>query len=364
MSRIVIDARESGASTGRYIDKLVEYLHKLEPEHEIIVLTIPDRVEYLKSVAPRFRIMKSEFPEFTVSEQLGLRKQIKSLKPDLVHFGMTQQPILYRGKVITTIHDLTTARYENPAKRWIIYKLKQWVYRGVILVVAHKSKLVLVPSKFVKKDLANYTKIKPSKIKVTYEAADKIQGTPVAVPGLNFRDFIMYVGRPLPHKNLRRLMEAFSILRHTRPDLKLVLAGKKDSLYKQHEKWAEKEHIEGLVFTGFVTEPQLRWLYENTAAYVFPSLSEVFGLPPLEAMMHGAPVISSNATCLPEINGEAAIYFKPKSVSDMTNKIALVLDDRAQRQGMVAKGYEQVRKYSWQRMAEQTLEAYNQVLEK
>ncbi len=364
MARIVIDARESGTSTGRYIDKLLEYTHKLEPEHEIIVLTKSARVEYLKSVAPNFKVIESDFKEFTFAEQLGLRRQIKSLKPGLVHFCTTQQPILYRGKTITTIHDLTTARYENPAKNWIVFKLKQWIYRGVILIVARKSKLILVPSKFVKKDLTSYAKIRPSKIKVTYEAADRIQGTAAAVQGLNSGNFIMYVGRPLPHKNLRRLMEAFSILRQSRPELKLALAGKKDALYDQHEEWAKKEHIGGLVFTGFIAEAQLRWLYENTAAYIFPSLSEGFGLPPLEAMIHGAPVVSSNATCLPEINGDAAVYFNPKRVTDIAAKIALVIDTQGPRRAMIAKGYEQARKYSWQQTAKKTLEAYEEILTK
>jgi glycosyltransferase involved in cell wall biosynthesis len=362
MARIVIDARESGTSTGRYIDKLVEYLHKLEPEHEIIVLTKSHRVQHLSSIAPRFRILRCDIKEFSFDEQLGLRRQIKSLEPDLVHFGKTEQPIFYRGKVITTVHDLTTARYENPAKVWIVYKVKQWIYRGVIWIVAHKSKRILVPSKFVKKDLARYTKIRLSKIIVTYEAADKIQGTTAAVPGLSFHNFIMYVGRPQPHKNLKRLMEAFSILRQSRPELKLALAGKKDTLYNDLEKWAKKEHIEGLVFTDFVTDPQLRWLYENTAAYIFPSLSEGFGLPALEAMMHGAPVVSSNATCLPEIYGDAAAYFDPKRVADIAGKIGLVIDNPARSRTLISRGYQQARAYSWKRMAEQTLEAYNRAL--
>jgi glycosyltransferase involved in cell wall biosynthesis len=362
MARIVIDARESGTSTGRYIDKLIEYLHKLEPEHEIVVLTKSHRVPYLSSVAPRFRILRSDFKEFTFDEQFGLRRQIKNLEPDLVHFGKTEQPLLYRRKVITTVHDLTTARYENPTKVWVIYKLKQWIYRGVIWIVAHKSKQILVPSKFVKKDLASYTKIRSSKITVTYEAADKIQGTSKGVPGLSYRNFIMYVGRSQPHKNLKRLMEAFSILRQSRPELKLALVGKKDEPYNQLEKWAKKEHIEGLVFTDFVTDAQLRWLYENTSAYVFPSLSEGFGLPPLEAMAHGAPVVSSNATCLPEINGDAAVYFDPRRVADIAGKIGLVIDGPVRSRAMISRGYIQVRKYSWKRMAEQTLEAYNSVL--
>jgi glycosyltransferase involved in cell wall biosynthesis len=159
--KIAIDARESGTSTGRYIDKLVEYLHKLQPKHQIVVLTKKHRVDYLRSIAPNFEVVRSDFKEFTFSEQFGFWKQLKKLSPDLVHFGQTQQPILYRGKVVTTVHDLTTARFRNPAKNLLIFKFKQWVYRGVIWLVAHKSARIITASRYVKKDIAQFAHIKP-----------------------------------------------------------------------------------------------------------------------------------------------------------------------------------------------------------
>src|SRR4051812_9601435 len=132
MARIVIDARESGTSTGRYVDKLIEHLHKLRPKHEVIVLTKTSRLKILRELAPDFKIIKSDYREFTFAEQLGLLRQIRSLKPDLVHFTMTQQPIRYKGRVVTTIHDLTTARFDNPSKNIAIYRFKQKVYERVI----------------------------------------------------------------------------------------------------------------------------------------------------------------------------------------------------------------------------------------
>jgi glycosyltransferase involved in cell wall biosynthesis len=111
-----------------------------------------------------------------------------------------------------------------------------------------------------------------------------------------------------------------------------------------------------------VSEGQLRWLYENCAAYVFPSLSEGFGLPGLEAMVHGAPVVSSNATCLPEVYGEAAHYFDPLDVDDIASKIGETLDNEALRSNLIKKGKEQAAKYSWRRTAEQTLEVYEKAL--
>lgn len=363
MSKIVIEARESGTSTGRHIDKLIENLHKLNPDLEILILTKAHRVDFFKQIAPNFEVRESNYKEFSFGEQLGLARQLYSLKPDLVHFTMPHQPVLYFGKSITTIHDLTTARFRNPAKNFFVFKFKQWVYRGVLLWVARKSKAILTISQFVKQDIANYCHINPKKITVTYLAADKITESPLPIYQLQSTDYLLYVGRPLPHKNLRRLIDAHKILIQTHPQLILVVAGKKDVLYERLELYAKKQGLEKSIdFTGFISEGQLRWLYENTAAYVFPSLSEGFGLPGLEAMVHGAPVVSSNATCLPEIYGDAALYFNPEDVADMASKISQLLDDKQLRSELVAKGKAQAAKYSWAKMAAQTLEVYKQTL--
>lgn len=362
MNKLIIDARESGTSTGRYVDKLVEYLEKLEPNLEVTVLAKNHRVDYLKSVAPLFKVVESNFKEFTLAEQIGFWRQIKSLNADLVHFPMIQQPILYKGKVVSGIADLTTTRYKNPAKNWLVFSLKQQVYKWLIKRVARKSKKIITISEFVKHDVAQYTGITKSKIVVAYPAADKIVESAEPIKDLADKQFIMYVGRPFPHKNLDRLVETFKLIQKKYPQLKLVLAGKKDVLYERMEEKIQKEKIENVFFSGFVSDGQLRWLYENTAAYVFPSLSEGFGLPGLEAMVQGAPVVSSNATCLPEIYGKAAHYFNPTDTADMAAKISEVLDDKSLRKELITEGREQVAKYSWQKMAEQSLEVYKEAL--
>ncbi len=113
-----------------------------------------------------------------------------------------------------------------------------------------------------------------------------------------------------------------------------------------------------IIFTGFVNDEELQALYQNASLYVFPSLCEGFGLPPLEAMAQGVPVVSSGATCLPEILGDAAIYFDAKNPQDMAGKIDKVIVDKGLRQNLISRGYEQIKKYSWQKMAEQTLQIY------
>lgn len=362
MSKIVIDARESGTSTGRYIDNLITQLHALKPTFEITILAKPGHAAYFKKETPDFPVIAATYKEFTLGEQLGFRRQLESLKPDLVHFGKDHQPILYKGKVVTTMHDLTTARFTNPAKFWPVFKCKQFVYKWVVKRVAHKSAAILTGSQFVKDDLVNFTGVSPDKITVTYEAAEPIKETAEPVAGLADKQFLMYVGRPTPHKNLERLIAAFAQLQAQHPDLLLVLAGKKDANYKRIEKTVQNQNIRGVVFAGFVSEGQLRWLYEHCAVYVFPSLSEGFGLPGLEAMAHGAPVASSNATCLPEIYGEAAHYFDPLNVQNMADTIAEILTNQALRAALIQNGKTQVKKYSWRRMAEQTLAVYNQLL--
>lgn len=362
MATIIIDARESGTSTGRYIDKLVEYLHKLDPPHTITVLTKPHRLEYIRQVAPTFTVVRSPYKEFTFSEQFGFLRQLNSLKADVVHFNAPQQPVFYRGKTVTTIHDLTTTRFHNPDKNRTLFWLKQQVYKWVVKRVAKKSKAIITPSQFVKDDLIQFSHTSPDKITVTYEAADLIADPPAPLPDLQNKQFIMYLGRPTPHKNLERLIEAFSLLQVQHPALHLVLAGKIDNNYRRIEAGVLQKGIKNVVFTDFISDASLRWLYAHCQAYLFPSLSEGFGLPGLEAMVHGAPVVSSNATCLPEIYGDAAHYFDPTDVDAIAKATSEVLTDKKLRDKLIAAGRQRAAGFSWQRMAEQTLSVYEQAL--
>lgn len=362
MSRIVIDARESGTTTGRYIDKLVENLYMLKSLHEIVIVTKTRRLDFFRELAPDFQVVESPYQEFTFGEQLGFKKQLDHLKADLVHFGMTQQPVMYKKRTVTTIHDLTTLRFRNPAKNPLVFDFKQQIYKYVVKKVAHKSAALLTGSQFVKADVVKFTGVDPAKITVTYEAADQITLPPRSTTALLKNQYIMYVGRPTPHKNLERLVQAFQLLQKQQSELKLALVGHQDANYRRLENFANKRCVNNIVFIGFADDAQLRWLYENCEAYIFPSLSEGFGLPGLEAMAHGAPVVSSNATCLPEIYGEAAEYFDPLDVQNMAEAIQKILTDVNLRTKLIKKGAAMVKLYSWKTMAQQTLDVYNHVL--
>ncbi len=363
MPKVLIDARESGSTTGRYIDKLIENLMRVNiSEYRFNLLTKPGRSGFLKDKIPNSFIVLSDVKEFSIDEQTKLNKQIIKTGADLVHFGMAQQPIRYKGDAITTIHDLTTLRFNNPDKNYLVFKFKQYVYGKVIKIAVNKSKYVITPSEYVKKDLINYTGVSGNKIKVTHEAADFIESDAKQFSKLVNKDFIMYIGRPTPHKNLKRLIEAHQLLLKDNPELYLSLSGKIDNNYLRIKKWVNKKKFNKIIFTDFLEDSELKWMYQNTRAYVFPSLSEGFGLPGLEAMVHGAPVVSSDATCLPEIYGDAASYFNPLDISDMYEKINKVINDQEFRERLIKKGYIQSKKYSWEKMARETLDIYKMAL--
>ncbi len=363
MKRIVIDARELRTSTGRYVERLIHYLQKVDTSHEYVILLTLKDFDGWTPQNPNFTKVATPYKEFTFGEQLGLMNQLKGLQADLVHFPMVQQPILYRGKVVTTMQDLTTIRFRNPTKQWLVFTIKQQIYKFVNWYVAHKSDQIITPTKFVQDDVMQFAHIAREKITVTLESADELPQNSAPLSYLTNKEFIMYVGRPLPHKNLWRLIEAFAELRKKHPSLMLALAGKKDAAYQMIEDRAQKEGLsEGVVFTGFVSDAELRWMYENCRAYIFASLSEGFGLPGLEAMKHGAPVVSSNATCLPEVEGDAAYYFNPLDAHDMASKIDEVITNENLRAELIKKGSVQAAKYSWKRMAEQTVTVYKKAL--
>ena len=296
----------------------------------------------------------------------------KERKPDLVHFTNFNFPVAYGGKFVITIHDLTLLHFRNlrnSIARKAYYMLKEQVMRNVVLKQGmKKADVVIVPSEYVKEDVANTFKVRRNKIAVTYEAADtefsrgRIN---LEKKGIN-KPYILYVGNAYPHKNLERMIIAFGkLITEYLLDYQLVIAGKKDSFHKNLEEAVTEAGLQDrVIFTGFVTDQELAGLYKSAKLYVFPSLSEGFGLPPLEAMAHDLPVASSNATCMPEILGDAAVYFDPKRVDDMAKAMLMILTDQKLSEALIKKGRAQVKKYSWKKTALATLDIYNNVLNK
>jgi glycosyltransferase involved in cell wall biosynthesis len=358
---IVIDARIRRASTGRPVDRLLDYLPQLDSDYRYTILLQPD--DPWKAPGKDFMIRYISYPQYSANplQQLAYSWRLYRLKPDLVHFTQTgQQPLFYLGRQITMTHDLTMYEYVRPGRRTLWWhKIRMAGYRLLMWAAHRKAKHIIVPTEYVKEGLSAFHPFTKNKITVTLESTEpplNVAASPLK--GVT-KPFIFHVGSPFPHKNIERLIEAFEILAEKYPDLQLVLPGKKEHYFEQLQKQVDASPVAGRILVpGFVTDAELKWLYQNAEAYALPSLSEGFGLPGLEAMAHGCALVSSDATCLPEVYGDAAHYFDPKNVADMAAKIGEVLDSKSLRASLIQKGNEQVKKYSWRRMAEQTLAVY------
>lgn len=358
---IVIDARIISSTSGRYVERLVTYLQEVDTGNRYTVLVQPKDEDYWKPVSPNFTVMVADFDNYSFAEQLGYKRFLDRLAPDLVHFCMPQQPVLYQGKTVTTFHDMTLLRAYNSDKNWFIFHAKQLVGKWAFRQFARNSSHIIAITKYTKQDLLRFVTVPDEKISVIYEAGETTTGksTPYSLP---FSDYILYVGNQSDYKNIKRLCDAHQKLLQQHPDLGLVLAGKINPAAKKTQDYVNNKGYKNILFTDFVTDEELNWLYDNTQAYIFPSLMEGFGLPGLEAMAHNVPVVSSNATCLPEVYGDAAHYFDPLDVADMAQKIDEVLTSQSLRQKLITNGKKQQKKYSWKQMAEETHDVYMSVL--
>lgn len=358
---IVIDARIINSSTGRYVERLVYNLQKIDKINEYTILVPTKDLNFFKPAVKNFKVVAADFKNYSFAEQTTFKKFLDDLAPDLVHFCMPQQPVLYKGKHVTTVHDLTLLNTYNSDKNWLIFHAKQLVGRYVFKKIGHTSTHIITPTQYVKDDYTTFAGISPEKVTVTYEAADIFIDKLKPYKHL-FKRFILYVGQQSDYKNIKRLGDAHQKLLEKYPDLGLILVGKKTDAHLTNEAYFKKNNYENILFTDFIEDAQRDWLFANCAAYVFPSLMEGFGLPALEAMGYGAPVASSNATCLPEVYGNAAHYFDPKNITDMARAIDDILSNETLRKTLIKAGAQQVKKYSWHKMAAQTQAIYGAAL--
>lgn len=364
MKHIVIDARNRRSSTGRYTDRLIEHLQIIDQVNRYTLLV--EHGDPLQLVNNNFTKLEVRYPQFSFNplHELRFALLLYRLRPALVHFVMTQQPVMYFGKIVTTTHDLTMLKYTRASRfpSWL-HAIGVRLYRAMFRWSHIKSKKIIVPSNYVAADLSQYQPRMARKIVVTHESSEPpMQGKAKRVKGVK-KPFIMHTGSPFPHKNIERLIAAFDQLKEDHPDLQLVLPGRtKDQFKEDLDAWiAAAEHTDSIVTPGFVSDQELKWLYQNAECYVLPSLSEGFGLPGLEAMAHDCPLVSSNATCLPEIYESAAEYFDPRSTEDMADAVARVLRSPKLQKQLVNKGHKQLKKYSWQKMVKETLQIYNSI---
>ncbi len=364
--RIIIDGRMwSWTGIGRITRNLIAELEQLDQTNHYTVLLQPADWDKWQPRNANFRKEKSDTHPYGLSNQFSFAFQLYQLRPDLVHFPHFTVPLIYRGPYVVTLNDLTLVNFKNLRGRGLkrlVYELKYWAMRLVLRQAILRAARVITISQFVRAELLkNYSRLKPDRITVIYPAADPINATPEPLDRLKLTGpFIFFVGNSYPHKNLERLITAFDTVGVSFPSLNLVLAGHEDYFYAQLRAKALK--VQNIIMPGRVSDGELISLYKGAQAFVFPSLSEGFGLPALEAMTYGTPVIAADSSCLPEICAQAAVYFNPLDPRDIAAKITATLKDEKTLAALRAAGPQRAQEFSWKTMAEQTLELYKRAM--
>lgn len=362
MAHIAIDARIINSSTGTYVERLLQYLQQIDASNTYTVFIPTKDLTFWVPTNKNFTVVAADFKNYSFSEQAGFNRLIKSLNPDLVHFCMPQQPVLYSGKSVTTVHDLTLLKTYNSDKNWLVFHVKQFIGKFVFKRIAQTNQHIITPSQYTKDDYISFSGIDASRVTVTHESADVSSSSAQQPYSHPFKQYLLYVGQQSDYKNIQRLGDAHQILLKDHPNLGLILVGKKNASALKNERYFSSKGYSNIHFTDFIPDSQRDWLYTHATAYVFPSLMEGFGLPGLEAMGYGTPVVSSNATCLPEIYGDAAHYFDPKNTDDMARAINDVISNKSLQKTLIDRGYKQLKRYSWKTMAHQTLQVYMNAL--
>ena len=363
--KIGIDARFFGPKQkglGRYVQKLIENLEKTDLDNQYFIFLRKDNFLNYNPKNKNFKKVLADYKWYGFKEQILFPFKIRKYKIDLMHFPHFNVPIFYFNPFIITIHDLILKRF--PTRRAstltpFLYWLKSLAYQIVIFSAIKRAKKIIAVSNYTKNDILKYFKIKSDKIKVVYEGAPQRPRLEKITSNSVSKKYLLYVGNAYPHKNLERLILAFNKLIKEKKDLHLILVGETDYFYRKiKDKFLNSKQI---IFTDFVSDKELVALYKNASVYVFPSLYEGFGLPPLEAMSCGAPVVCSQASCLPEILEDSAVYFNPKDINDIVEKIKYVLNNKDIQKKLISKGFQQVKKYKWEKMTQETLKIYKSV---
>ncbi len=374
--KILIDARLYGsenAGLGRYLNNLISELSKIDSGNEYVLLLRKRYFDLLK-LPGNWKKVLADFRHYSFKEQVMLSGLIKKENPDLVHFPHFNVPISYKGKYVVTIHDLLMHTQKGLPATTLpapIYFLKRFGYRLVFDTAVKNSLAVIVPSLAVKNDLIKEYKGVSEKVYVTYEGVDeKILNTDTIKID---SPYFVYVGNAYPHKNLKRLIQAITLLNvnhdvHTGRDEKIILAiaSARNVFTSRLEKMADELKAKDFVrFLGPVPDEQLGSLYKNSLGFVFPSLSEGFGLPGLEAMNAGTLVLASEIGVFKEIYGEHAIYFNPLDFSSIEKSMKNVIEmEDSKRKNLIAEGQKFAKRYSWAKMAKETLKIYEGTFKK
>ncbi len=373
--RIGIDARLFGtaqaAGIGTYTEELIGNLIKIDPEEDYTAFVTPETAAVFPFYSPNLTKVAVPYRHYTYGEQLFYPRVLGRANLDLIHYTNFNSPAWFRRvKSVVTIHDLTLWFYPGRKNKSPFVK---WIYRYVISRSCRNASRIIAVSEGTKQDIVKYLGVDPERIDVIYEGvAPRIhyQADPARIEMIKSKynitaPFFLYVGQWRAHKNLVRLIRAFAILRRRyNLDHQLVIVGQRDPLSPEIPATIKQLGLQDAVITtGYVSDSSLPDFYSAAEAFVFPSLYEGFGLPPLEAMIQGTPVISSNVSVMPEILGDAALYFDPLNVEDIAAKLYQFATSHKLKYELKERAEMQVRKYSFAKMARETLAVYRKVLD-
>jgi glycosyltransferase involved in cell wall biosynthesis len=369
--RIGIDARLYSTrytGIGRYVKELVDNILETDQENEYILFF--NDPEYSSYLPPNSRVSKRRVkaPHYSLSEQTSFVGDLNREELDLVHFTHFNMPLLYKRPSVVTIHDLSISKFpELMARQGVLQRMG---YTMTIKNAVKTARAVICISENTKEDAIHMLGADVKRIHVIYEGVAE-EFAPVTDEGkltdLKRRlkiekPFILYTGNFRAHKNLVTLVKAFNLLRNRyQNESQLVLAGDPSQATPE---LADTIHSLGLdayvLQPGYVAEEDLPALYSAARVFAFPSLYEGFGLPPLEAMACGTPVVAANASCLPEVLGDAALYFAPQDPDELAAQLAKVVTEDSVHDDFRARGFNRVKRYSWKKMAQEILAVYKE----
>jgi glycosyltransferase involved in cell wall biosynthesis len=353
---------------GRYTYELIRNLSELDEKNEYVIFLRKETFDSFMPPNQRFSKVLADFSHYSVAEQTGFLKILNDSKLDLMHFTHFNAPVFYNKPYIVTIHDLTLSFY--PGKK-MNNVLRRTAYRLVMGTVTKKAKKIIAVSEHTKSDLQKLYNIKDDRVKVIYNGINPEFSKPSAVSRPDLmkklgiqKPYFLYTGVWRDHKNVLGLIRAFAKLNgESGKQYNLVITGRNNPSYKEVPDIIKDMNLESDVhLVGMVSEDDLTSLYQYALAYVFPSFYEGFGLPILEAMQCGTPVVASDRSAIPEISGEGnALFFNPDSIDEMAEKMKIAATDPSVRRKLIDRGLERVKDFDWRRTAADTLEIYNSI---
>ncbi len=378
--RIGIDARfygSLGKGLGRYTQKLIENLEKKDDQNEYFIFLRRENFGEYAPTNKNFHKVLADCRWYSFAEQIRMPFALLKYKLDLAHFMHFNVPVFYPKKFIVTVHDLILIHYptiRGTTLRPLFYKIKFLAYRLVINLAIRRAHKVIAVSEFTRKDILKNYPVNKEKVERIYEACDDFCLTNPQQPiealkkydlvdsrGI-IKPYIVYIGNVYPHKNPENLALGYALAKNGKfPDLSLVFVGGEDFFYRRLKNFIREKEIKNVIFTGKISDRELGVILRSAVLYGRPSFYEGFELPPLEAMACGVPVVCSDHECAREILGDAVRYFNPRDPQSTAEAIEDVLANDELRRTLIQKGCAQSKKYSWKRMAENTLAIYNQL---